>query len=463
MAVSLSAALVQVKREIGSILEPAMIHRSCKEHGHDWQEGTVLDPAATLHLMLRQVAEGNVTGKQAVRIAGGTFTEAAWCQARQRLPLAVMQDIARQTATAVRDASEDLSLSLADDDAPHEQLTWHGRRVRLIDGTNFSMSDAPALREHFGDVPGQKPGCGFPIAHCLTLFGMTGGELAYHDASPKKTGDIAHTPQAMRDGIRPGDVLLGDDVWGCFVAQAMLCREHDADGIFPIFHARKVDFTPNRSGGPDAPQGSPSSRWIASLGIDDQLVEWFRPVAKPKWMTREQFDALPPSIVVREIRRTVHRPGFRPQVMQVVTTLLDADGYPADEVVALRGQRWNVETDIRHLKTTMKMEVLRSQTVEGIHKELAAFAVVYNLVRLVMVEAARRQQVSPRRLSFADALAWLRHADPGHALPRINAVPHRPGRSEPRVIKRRPKPFDLMNKPRAVLRKCIKDKYSGTA
>lgn len=374
-----------------------------------------------------------------------------------------MQDVARETAIAVRRASEQLSTDLAAKDAPHEQLAWRGHRVRLIDATNFSMSDAPALRAHFGDVPGQKPGCGFPIAHCLTLFGMAGGELAYHDASPKKTGDIAHTPAALAQGIRPGDVLLGDDVWGCFVAQAMLCVEHGADAICPIHHARLVDFTLERPGGPDAETGSPSSRWITSLGTDDQLVEWSKPVARPKWMTPEQFDALPPSIVVREIQRTVHRPGFRPQQVQVVTTLLDADEYPADEVVALRGQRWNVETDIRHLKTTMKMEVLRSQTVEGIEKELAAFAIVYNLVRLVMVEAARRQRVSPRRLSFADALAWLRHAEPGHALPTISVVPHRPGRSEPRVIKRRPKPFDLMNRPRDVLRKRITDKYSGSA
>jgi hypothetical protein len=180
-------------------------------------------------------------------------------------------------------------------------------------------------------------------------------------------------------------------------------------------------------------------------------------------MTLEQFQTLPASIVVREIHRTVHRPGFRPQDVFVATTLLDAKTYPADEVVALRGQRWNVETDIRHLKTTMRMEVLRSKTVEGIKKELAAFAVVYNLVRLVMVEAARRQQVSPRRLSFADALAWLRYAESGHALPMIHIVPHRPDRSEPRVIKRRPKPFGLMNKPRDVLRKFIKDKHSGDA
>lgn len=373
----------------------------------------------------------------------------AWCQARQRLPLEVLQEVGLNIATQVGESAG-------------VEPPWHGRRVRLIDATSFSMPDTPELRAHFGDVPGQKPGCGFPVAHCLMVFGKEGGELAYWDASPYKTADLRHTPQAHAQTVLPGDILLGDDAFSSCVHMAML-KACGADGVFPVHHARLVDFTPHRVGGPDAPTGAPGSRWIESLGEDDQLVKYFKPPRCPRWMTPEQFEAIPPSMIVREIRRTVRRQGFRPMQVTVATTLLDAKAYPAEEVVALRLERWEVETDLRHLKTTMKMEVLRSETVAGVQKELAAFAIVYNLVRLVMADAARRQGVSIRRLSFADALAWLRHAEPGNDPPRLKVVPLRPDRVEPRAIKRRPKPFDLMNRPRHELRNSIKDKQQRLA
>jgi len=448
--VTLHAALRHVKRDVDGLLDPHVIHALCETHGHAWRPGP-LDPAATLGLMLRQVAEGNVAGNQVVRMAGGTFSESAWCQARQRLPLEVLQGIGLNLAAGVRESA-----------GVAGARRWLGRRVRLMDATNFSMPDTPELRGYFGDVPGQKPGCGFPMAHCLMVFGKEGGELAYWDASPYKTGDLHHTPLAHEQAIQPGDVLLGDDAFSAYVHLAML-RTCGADGVFPTHHARLVDFTPHRVGGPDAPKGSPGSRWIESLGKDDQLVEYFKPARRPDWMTPEQFDAIPPSMIVREVRRTVHRKGFRPMRVTVATTLLDAEAYAADEVVALRLQRWEVETDLRHLKTTMKMEVLRSQTVAGVKKELAAFAIVYNLTRLVMADAARRQGVSVRRLSFADALAWLRHAEPGDHPPRLKVVPLRPDRVEPRAVKRRPKPFDLLNRTRNELRKRIRDKQQRLA
>lgn len=133
-----------------------------------------------------------------------------------------------------------------------------------MDASNFSMPDTPESRAHFGEVPGQKPGCGFPIAHCLMVSGKKGGELAYWDASPQKTGDLHHTHEAHEQGIAPGDVLLGDDAFSAYVHLAML-KNRGADGIFPVHHARLVDFTPDRDGGPDAPNGVRGSRWIAQL------------------------------------------------------------------------------------------------------------------------------------------------------------------------------------------------------
>ena len=160
---------------------------------------------------------------------------------------------------------------------------------------------------------------------------------------------------------------------------------------------------------------------------------------------------------MRELRRTVTRPGLGTAVtITLVTTLLDPAAYPADELLELRLRRWGVETNIGHLKTTMKMDVLRCRTEAGVRKELAVFCLVYNLVRAVMLEAARRQEVAVSRVSFADAYRWLRHARPGDTLPPLIVNPRRPDRLEPRCKKRRPKQYDLMNRPRDALRKLLK-------
>jgi len=202
----------------------------------------------------------------------------------------------------------------------------------------------------------------------------------------------------------------------------------------------------------------PRSRWVKSLGHDDQVVEWFKPKGRPRWMTREQFAALPDSITVRELRRGVQRPGGAGAVtLTMVTTLTDHRAYGAKALLGLRLRRWDVETDIGHLKTTMNLDVLRCQTEDGVRKEVAVFCLVYNLVRMVMLEAARRQEVPVSRISFADALRWVRHAKPGDAMPDLHVNPHRPGRAEPRCKKRRPKQYDLMNKPRDQLRRGLKN------
>lgn len=173
-------------------------------------------------------------------------------------------------------------------------------------------------------------------------------------------------------------------------------------------------------------------------------------------MSPEAYDALPESIFVREIRRRVRRENGQYVTVTLVTTLLDEKKYPANDIVKLRLARWEVETNIGHLKTTMKLDVLRSQDVEGVKKELAMIALVYNLVRVVMLQAADRQQVKVNRISFKDALCWLRHARPGDELRRLIVNPYRPERIEPRCKKRRPKEYDLMRLPRAELRKQLK-------
>ena len=169
-------------------------------------------------------------------------------------------------------------------------------------------------------------------------------------------------------------------------------------------------------------------------------------------MNDADFAALPNTLVVRELRFTIAQRGCRTRLVTLATTLLDAKRYPKGDIARLYGQRWRIETNFRHLKHTLRMDVLHCKSVAGVHKELMMYALVYNLVRLMMCEAAKRQGVPVDRISFVDAVRWL--ADAIHTLPalRLRIVPHRPGRFEPRVVKRRAKPYDLLNQPRHVLR-----------
>jgi hypothetical protein len=194
------------------------------------------------------------------------------------------------------------------------------------------------------------------------------------------------------------------------------------------------------------------------VGLADQVVAWLKPAQPPGWMTTADFAALPESVTVRELRYRIAAPGFRTRAITLVTTLLDEPVYTPDALAALYLRRWQVETHLRQLKQTMKLDVLKCETVAGVTKELTAYAVVYNLVRVVMLEAARRQGVAVDRISFIDALRWLAHARVGDALPPLVVNPERPHRIEPRTIKRRPKQYPWMSAPRPVLRKRLIDK-----
>src|SRR5262249_46951244 len=167
------------------------------------------------------------------------------------------------------------------------------------------------------------------------------------------------------------------------------------------------------------------------------------------WLSPQEYEALPEALRVRALRVEVQAPGCRVRVLTLVTTLLDQRRYPKAAVAKLYERRWSVETNLRHLKETLGMDVLRCETFRGVDKELLGVVAVYKLVGGVMAEAARKQRVAPERVSFVDALRWLREAERGEELPPLKVNPRRPGRVEPRAKKRRPKPYDLMNKPRA--------------
>jgi hypothetical protein len=446
---SIAAALDRIKLDPLGALGRDAVEEVCREVGYDHWRERELDPATTLALFVQQVVHGNTPCSEVRHIAGRDFSASAWCQARARLPLEVCQAM----LTRVCDASLPLTRR-----ADH---LWRGHRTFAIDGSSFSMPDTPALRKAFGSPEGQPKGCGFPVAHLLVMFNVATGLLVDAAASPMRTGDVSGAAE-LHAHLDEGDVLIGDEAfsgWGHFglILQAKL------HAVMPNHHLRIVDFVPGRphtrgGGGRDTVAGLPRSRWVESLGEDDQLVEWFKPESRPHpaWMTGDRYDALPDSIVVREIRRTVRQQDGRSITVTVVTTLLDPLKYPADAIIELRMRRWEVETNIRHLKTTMGLDVLRCKSEDGVRKELAVFCLVYNLVRVVMLEAAARQKVSVDRISFADALKWLRHARPGERLRDLVINPPRPGRVEPRCRKRRPKKYDLMNKPRDKLRKDLR-------
>jgi hypothetical protein len=450
---SISSAVDQIKNDPSQVLAALPIRRVCEDLGVRFRQ-RVLDPATTVGLFVGQIIHGNLSCAGVRHLGGGKFTAQAYCDARKRLPLKVLEKLSRGLCDSVRRTRE-----LDPKSAACDLFLTH--RTFVLDGSNLSMPDTPELQKEFGQSGSQKKGCGFPVAHLLAMFDVNTGMLSEIVASPMRTHDLANAA-LLHPRMQEGDLLMGDTAFGSYVhfAQLLQAKLH---GLMPGHQQRIVDFTPNRpfvmpGKTDDESKGLPRSRWIKSLGKDDQLVEWFKPPNRPKYMTGAQYKALPESIVLRELRRLVYRPELNQVVeLTIVTTLLDEEKYPAEKLVELRLRRWQVEVNLRHLKTTMGMEVLKCKTVDGIRKELAVFGLVYNLVRMIMLEAADRQKVHPDRISFIDVLNWIAIAQPGQSMPRFIINKRRPGRIEPRVKKRRPKPFDLMTRPRHKLRNALKN------
>lgn len=336
---------------------------------------------------------------------------------------------------------------------------WQRHRLFFIDGSSFSMPDTPELQAAFGQHGQQAAGCGFPTAHLMVLFDHPSGLLRQTLALPWHSHDLSHAA-VVHAQLRAGDVLVGDRAFGSY-AHLALCQQRKVQGLFRAHQRQIISF---RQGRPHKPfrspsaqdKGRPSSRWLKRLGRQDQLVEYFKPSQRPEWLTEQEWESLPASLVVREVRYRIRVPGVRTREITLVTTLLDAERYPAKELARLYGLRWQMEVNLRHLKQTMRMDVLRCTTVEGVLKELCLFAVAYNLVRRVMAAAAQRQKVAIERISFIDAWRWLQEGQTLAALPDLVVNAERQGRCEPRVRKRRPKTFPLMTKPRAELRKGLR-------
>jgi len=433
--------LERLRQDLTQILSPESIRSACHQAGYHWRN-RALDPVATVMLFLLQVLHGNTACQHVVHFGQWAFTASAYCKARRRLPLRVLQILVEQIASKLRSATS-------------TSATWLGRRVWIIDGSSFSMADVPELQNHFGQPSGQRPGCGFPVAHWVALFDLATGMLLRVAAGPMRAHDMAKTPEAEAD-LASGDVVLGDRGF-CSYAHIASLLVRRIDSVFRLHQKQLVDFTPGRAHAkkgnrPVDSLGVPRSRWVRSNGEQDQEVIWFKPDRKPRWMTDEEFAALPPEITVRELRYRVSKPGFRVRAITLVTTLLDPHIYPKAELAELHRRRWQVELNFRNMKISMKMDVLRCRTVDGVMKELAMFTLAYNLIASVRVEAARVRAVALNRIGFVDAIRWLTNPQGGGDAGQILINPSRPDRVEPRVRKRRPKQYPLMKEPRKILR-----------
>jgi hypothetical protein len=442
--VTILPALEQVRKDLAGLLERTAVEQVCRELGYTWRDRQ-LDPYTTLHLFILQVLHGNTAMTHLPHLAGKRFTASAYCQARQRLPLAFFAAVVNAFTRRLMDSGQ----------SGDEAGRWRGHRVGLVDGSGFSMPDTPELQAYFGQPGAQQPGCGFPVAHLLALVDAEKGFLHDPIVSPLRTHDLVHAAD-LHPKLSAGDIVVADRGF-CSFAHLALISQAKLHAVLRVHQRQIVDFHPHRPCAPDVlGKGIPSSRWVRRLGHCDQLVEWRRPKARPKWMTAEQFAALPEKLLVREIKWRLRVPGCRVQEVTLVTTLLDAERYPAKEIAALYGLRWQVEVDLRDLKITLGLDVLKGHKVETVLKEVQVYVLVYNLVRLVTVKAARRQRVAPHRISFIDALRWLQPPKPARPLPVLLENPIRPGRIEPRCIKRRMKTYKLMNLPRRELRKRLK-------
>ena len=358
----------------------------------------------------------------------------AYCRARAKLPEVVIRRLALQVAV-------DCERALP------EAWLWHGRHVHLVDGSTVSMPDTEANQQVWPQHGVQPKGLGFPIARMVVLLSLATGMLsamALGRYMGKETGETALLRELF-DQLHAGDVLLADRYYGSYFMIALLIAL-GLDCVTRLHQQRTADFRRGRR-----------------LGKGDHLVRWTRP-AKPDWMDQETYDRMPQSIELRELEVQVDQPGFRSESLVVVSTLTDAEQYPKDDVAELYHKRWLAELDIRTIKVTLGMDVLRCQSPEMVRREIWTCLLAYNLIRQTMLQAAQASGLSPRQLSFTAALqkiaagwiAVLLLDEAGisllidvHLSDMVgHQVGHRPDRVEPRAIKRRPKSHKLLTKTR---------------
>jgi hypothetical protein len=361
----------------------------------------------------------------------------AYCQARSRLSLGLIKDLAIESGEFMEKA------------VPSEWL-WKGHHLKLIDGSTLSMPDTPENQQRWPQHDQQDEGIGFPIMRIVGVLSMATAAclgLAYGPYQGKETGEHALARQLL-PLIHQKDILLADRYYCSYFLIAQVLAQ-GADLITRLHGARNYDF-----------------RRGHRLGEGDHIVELVKPPI-PKWMDQETYDSIPETLELREMKSD-HKDEHGDEVI-IVTTLLNPETYPRSEVLGAYRLRWNVELDLRSLKTVMGMDILSCKSPEMIEKEVWTYILAYNLIRQLICQAAEKHKVEPRRISFTGAIQTF-----NAFLPLINVgppefskrmydamidiiaqhkIPNRPGRSEPKAIKRRPKAYPRLTKPRSQFKK----------
>jgi hypothetical protein len=356
--------------------------------------------------------------------------DSAYCQARGRLLLDILSRIRCAVAAHAQSAQE----------------LWHGFQVKVIDGTTISLPDTGENQRAYPQYGGQKPGCGFPLLKLVGVFSLMTGVLLDYAKGNKHDHELTLF-QGLLDQFKAGDLALADRGFSTYTLLSSLLRR-GAHGLFRLHQARPSDLRKGKR-----------------LGKNDRLMVWSKPSEKPRYLPKTLWKLIAPELSVRVLRFTLDMPGSRTQSVTLITTLLDAQAYPAQELARLYARRWRIELWFRDIKTSMGMETLRCKSPQLVHKELEMFFIAYNLIRCLMVQAGALNDVPIERLSFKGTVDSMREFSVAIAQARsrkkqkqlINELleiiardqlPDRPNRREPRAVKRRPKPFPLLNRPR---------------
>jgi len=358
-------------------------------------------------------------------------SSAAYTKARARFPESVMVRLAKETGRRVHGSA-------------HDAWLWHGRQVFLCDGTGFTMSDTPENQLAYPQNSSCKPGLGFPVMRAVGLISLSTGavvDLAFAKETGKGTGESSLLRSIM-PSLTCGDVLVADRYYPTYFAIAML-QKRGVDIVSVSHHARIIDFNSGHV-----------------LGDNDHVAVWQKPV-RPKWMSKETYAEMPETLSMREFVIDIENRKGGKQKAIVVSTITDP-AMPQKELSDLYWRRWNCELDIRSIKHSLQMDVLRCKTPEMVRKEIWCHLLAWNLLRGVMAESAKRNDVLPRQLSLKGTMQAVESFTPammatdgGDAL--YNAflttvsshrVGNRPGRLEPRFKKRRPAWSSYMKFPR---------------
>ena len=372
-----------------------------------------------------------------LRDAPRTTDTSGYCQARARLPEKLLENIFNYSAQNLEEK------------VTQEHL-WCGRNVKVIDGSTVSMPDTVENQTEYPQHSSQQPGCGFPTGKIGVIFNLVTGAAIAFSISVLNTHDIK-LARKLYSFLKPNDVLLGDRAF-CAYADMVAITKLGCDVVFRKHQSRTTTIRKGKI-----------------IGDCDKLVTWYKPKRCPKGLNKDEFDALPASLTVREIYYYIVIPGFRTQRVSLITTLLDTVTYSTLDIVKLYGKRWDVELDLRHLKTTLGMDVLRCKTPSMVRKEIYVYLLAYNLLRSLMWQAGITYNTPPNRLSLQGTrhhlINFLPKFEVADSKKRLRLyrtllkiivhkeVPDRPARSEPRVTKRRPKAYPRLTKPRYELRK----------